>query len=251
MFKVQRISPLLGVSVVVMLYAGMGKAQVPSSPNLLPTTTQSPEAFGTNDYTIAMISALSFNGESFIPAAPLSRASQVNVVQHFYATLDIPAGVIIDYIGLNNSNDGTPLVTGVQIWQRYTNGGYDLVAGISNSAHIPYQTDINSAPIGFLYQTHLGNQLILDVGIAASPNPQYFGWVEVWWRRTVSPPQGSPTFNDVPTSHPFFQYIQALAASGVTSGCQASPPLYCPDRQITRGEMAVFLAKALGLHWPD
>jgi hypothetical protein len=25
---------------------------------------------------------------------------------------------------------------------------------------------------------------------------------------------------------------------------------YCPDRAVTRGERAVYLARALGLHWP-
>lgn len=63
----------------------------------------------------------------------------------------------------------------------------------------------------------------------------------------VSAAPGSATFNDVPISHPFFQFIEALKASGITGGCQASPPLYCPDNPVTRGQMAVFIAKALGL----
>jgi len=63
----------------------------------------------------------------------------------------------------------------------------------------------------------------------------------------VSPAPGSATFNDVPTNHAFFQFIEALSASGITGGCQAAPPLYCPDTPVTRGQMAVFLAKALGL----
>jgi hypothetical protein len=63
----------------------------------------------------------------------------------------------------------------------------------------------------------------------------------------VSPAPGTATFNDVPTTHPFFQFIEALHASGITGGCQASPPLYCPDNPVTRGQIAVFLAKALGL----
>jgi hypothetical protein len=65
----------------------------------------------------------------------------------------------------------------------------------------------------------------------------------------VSPPPPTATFNDVPTSHPFFQYVEALYASGITAGCQVSPPLYCPNSPLTRGQMAVFLAKALGLQW--
>lgn len=63
----------------------------------------------------------------------------------------------------------------------------------------------------------------------------------------VSPAPPTASFNDVPTSHPFFQYIEALYASGITAGCQAGPPLYCPAAALTRGQMAVFLAKALGL----
>jgi hypothetical protein len=51
----------------------------------------------------------------------------------------------------------------------------------------------------------------------------------------------------VPTTHLFYQYIEALAAAGITSGCGGGN--YCPDAAVTRGQMAVFLAKALGLHW--
>jgi hypothetical protein len=51
----------------------------------------------------------------------------------------------------------------------------------------------------------------------------------------------------VPTSHPYFQFIQALAASGITGGCGGGN--YCPDNPVTRGQMAVFLAKALGLQF--
>jgi hypothetical protein len=40
-----------------------------------------------------------------------------------------------------------------------------------------------------------------------------------------------------------------LSASGITAGCQTSPPLYCPNAPLTRAQMAVFLSKALGLYW--
>jgi hypothetical protein len=63
----------------------------------------------------------------------------------------------------------------------------------------------------------------------------------------VSPAPGTATFNDVPTTDPAFKFIEALFNAGITSGCQTSPPLYCPDKQVTRREMAVFLAVALGL----
>lgn len=70
-----------------------------------------------------------------------------------------------------------------------------------------------------------------------------------YYRLPVSPAPGTATFNDVPTSHPFFQYVEALAASGVTAGCGNGN--FCPDQPVTRGQMAVLLSKALGLHWPQ
>ena len=64
----------------------------------------------------------------------------------------------------------------------------------------------------------------------------------------VSPAPTTATFNDVPTGHPFFQFVEALAASGITAGCGGGD--FCPNAPLTRGQMAVFLAKALGLQWP-
>ena len=64
----------------------------------------------------------------------------------------------------------------------------------------------------------------------------------------VSPAPGTATFNDVPTSHSFFQFVEALSASDITAGCGAGN--FCPDAPLTRGQMAAFLAKGLGLQWP-
>lgn len=73
--------------------------------------------------------------------------------------------------------------------------------------------------------------------------------VRIRYNLQVSPAPGTATFNDVPTGHPQFQFIEALVASGVTAGCGAGN--YCPDANLTRGQMAVFLSKALGLHFPN
>ncbi len=71
--------------------------------------------------------------------------------------------------------------------------------------------------------------------------------LRVEWRRQVSPAPGVATFVDVPTTHFFFRWIEALAASGITAGCGPGPT-YCPDNPVTRAQMAVFLSVALGLH---
>jgi hypothetical protein len=76
-----------------------------------------------------------------------------------------------------------------------------------------------------------------------------FRGCNVTWNRQVSPAPASATFADVPVGHPYHQFIEALVDSGITAGCGGG--LYCVNAPITRGEMAVFLAAALGLHFPN
>ncbi len=61
----------------------------------------------------------------------------------------------------------------------------------------------------------------------------------------------SITFADVPSSHPFWRYIEAFYKAGITSGCSQTPKLFCPDNPVTRGEMAVFIERALGNFAPN
>ncbi|HEX6900072.1 MAG TPA: S-layer homology domain-containing protein [Thermoanaerobaculia bacterium] len=54
----------------------------------------------------------------------------------------------------------------------------------------------------------------------------------------------TPMFSDVPCSHPYAIWINEIARQGITGGC--SPGIFCPDGNITRGQMAVFLMVAVG-----
>ncbi len=85
-----------------------------------------------------------------------------------------------------------------------------------------------------------------EVGLAGVVEVKFRG-VFVHWYRQVSPAPASATFSDVPTNHWAFRHIEALADSGITAGCGATT--FCPDAPLTRAQMAVFLAKALGLHY--
>ncbi len=76
-----------------------------------------------------------------------------------------------------------------------------------------------------------------------------FRAVRIFYSLQVSPAPGFASFNDVPTSHPLFQYVEALYASGITAGCGGGN--FCPGMAVTRGQMAAFLAKALGLYFPN
>ncbi len=49
------------------------------------------------------------------------------------------------------------------------------------------------------------------------------------------------SFADVPSTNPFYAFIENLFHNGVTGGCATG---YCPGNNVTRAQMAVFLLKA-------
>ncbi len=56
------------------------------------------------------------------------------------------------------------------------------------------------------------------------------------------PPACAGIFGDVPCPSPFADWIEQLAAEGITGGCGGGN--YCPSNPVTRAQMAVFLLKA-------
>lgn len=65
------------------------------------------------------------------------------------------------------------------------------------------------------------------------------------------PPASGTRFDDVIPGDGILDwaddYIEELAAHGITGGCSASPPLYCPSAFVTRGQMALFLVRTFDL----
>jgi S-layer homology domain len=88
--------------------------------------------------------------------------------------------------------------------------------------------------------------LIASVSIATGFNVGLAG-MKVGYQLQVSPAPATATFGDVPTTSPQFKFIEALASAGITGGCGGGN--YCPGDSVTRGQMAVFLAVALGLEF--
>lgn len=61
---------------------------------------------------------------------------------------------------------------------------------------------------------------------------------------TVTPPPTPPVTVGPPAVDPAWAQIEALAREGVTAGC-GDGTTFCPDRTMTRREVAVWLAKAM------
>jgi len=119
--------------------------------------------------------------------------------------------------------------------------GYVIVSDSSAAGHVWRNFDsqgINKSVYHFLRARF--DEVSSDVRL---------GPVWLWYFRQVSPAPASATFADVPTGHWAFRFIEALVSSGITAGCGGGN--YCPDGNVTRAEMAVYLAAALGLDYPD
>lgn len=63
------------------------------------------------------------------------------------------------------------------------------------------------------------------------------------------PTPATQRYVDVPPTHPRYNFIDRLAALGITQGCNANPPMFCPDRPVTRAMMAAFIVRAFHIDY--
>jgi hypothetical protein len=61
----------------------------------------------------------------------------------------------------------------------------------------------------------------------------------------IPPPCTGNVFDDITCGTSFDPWIEQYSHDQITSGCQTSPPLYCPNDPVTRAQMAVFVEKAM------
>ncbi|HEY4229436.1 MAG TPA: S-layer homology domain-containing protein [Thermoanaerobaculia bacterium] len=219
-----------------------------------------PKAYGTSQDSIYHVPITDFvptnsswiTKDDFFPGS-LARVTTNCIGSCLYAIPRLPNGALLTgieaYFCNTDSNPGH--ILGVDLYRALYDGtgiiylgsgGYSATHNGCGEFVITDLTPLN-------YQVnYFNNQLYLQTTIDSEDGSQAIAGVNLFYRLQVSPAPPTADFGDVPTDHPYFQFIEALSGSGITAGCGNGD--YCPDRPITRGEMAVFLAKALGLQWP-
>ena len=85
-----------------------------------------------------------------------------------------------------------------------------------------------------------------DVGSTACPGLRFYVRLDELRSNVASRLAEPPTFSDISGSHAPF--IRDIAQRGITAGCGGSR--YCPDRLVTRAQMATFLQRAEGTQSP-
>jgi hypothetical protein len=71
---------------------------------------------------------------------------------------------------------------------------------------------------------------------------------------TAPVPPAAPTFADVPADYWAHAHVEQFAQLGITTGCGTDGQgrrLFCPDREVTRAEMAVFINRAKNFGSPS
>ncbi|HEY1252933.1 MAG TPA: S-layer homology domain-containing protein [Thermoanaerobaculia bacterium] len=170
-------------------------------------------------------------------------------ISGFVASPHLPSGALLTYFELDSCDQDPNLDVEAYLYACDDLGNCGSPTALKSSD--------NAIPCGYTSADVSGsgiqidnyrNQVTVVVATRSGNFDTRFAGVILGYKLQVSPPPLFADFNDVPTDHPYFQFIEALVASSITAGCGNGD--YCPDRAITRGEMAVFVAKALGLQWP-
>lgn len=261
----RKIAVWFGIAVGLSSVVPIAAAQVPSEPGAvtMPAVPQVPREQQLREFGAGTFNILNIGASQFVSKG-LGNAS-FNYYAHGYVTaaannstywapVVLPSGARVRVVDLfacdtnSSTSHVTATLTGYSGIPSPATGDYVVVTstalpgnGCGHSSLLIDHTISNDVTQG-------GSFYVINLFMGAADSSNRFKGVNLWWTRQVSPAPATASFADVPTEHWAFQFIEALRSSSITTGCGTG--VYCPDNNVTRAEMAVFLSRALGLHWP-
>ncbi len=176
----------------------------------------------------------------------------------FGAPLELPNGALIEAICFLLADNSAVADIRVSVWRTEVDlDPEDLELVASTPADDGYFTEcFEWAPPFLRYRSFadldhdfIGGYEFWELRIRLnSASDQLFRGAYVKFRTGTSPAPGSPTYDDVLPGQLIYPYVEAMTAAGITIGC--TPDSFCPNAPVTRGQLALMLGRALGLHWP-
>ena len=218
--------------------------------------TTSSALFGVSDTSTLMVSPNQFLAQV-----------ETDTVSHGGTSVTVRNGTSNDEIMANFNLPAGAIITGMTAYGYETSATddpvfyvfYNCPGGTYNGSGSGPSAAVTAGFVGGAYAvTSATSDLVVDnsdcvyevyadtSGSSTDVDQIIYG-VALRWKRQVSPDPAVATFLDVPVGAPFHREIEALASSGITAGCNGGN--YCPGNPVTRGQMAAFLARGLGLHW--
>lgn len=226
---------------------GIQQDEPAGSPEALLTP---PKTYGTTAWIVSPV-----NSFTFVPFDPSTQYGgdgangryTVSGPTCYEAAAILPTGALVTGLGMDwcdTSNSDALTATLFVCGSGACTIPYSLTtSGLANGCWVSTATGGTGAQVNNNAYTYT-----VQVCTGGTGSSLLFRTARVFYSLQVSPAPATATFTDVPTSHGFFRFVEALAAAGITGGCGGGN--FCPDSPLTRGQMAVFLATALGLHFP-
>jgi hypothetical protein len=217
--------------------------------------TTPPTTFGTTDPVRYVLNAYAFNvvtSDTTIAGDALGFRWITSGDNRLRAPVMLPAGALINWIeikGCISDPSGQLTMTAKLLntnifdsGERLTQLGQVTAAPVGGCAHwgalVLPAAEVNHG---------LGSYFV-EVTFGSNTDATRLLAVVLGYSLQVSKAPATATFADVPVGHPYHRFVEALNSAGITGGCGGGH--YCPNEPVTRGQLAVFLAVALGLHFP-
>jgi hypothetical protein len=234
----------VGLSLCTISFASVLLAEQPDPPKTYGTASVSYHRVAFSEFSpeasASGYSDLFFGGH--FARYPASSAGFLVAVPH------LPSGALVDSVELDYCDTSAADDLSLTVYgSNYLGGAIALLgtATSSGSAGCDFSVaDVSAA--GFVVNNNT-NQIVLQALIGPTDGSVAISGAIVRYFLQVSPDPPGATFLDVPAGHPQHQFIEALVAAGITAGCGSGN--FCPNAPLTRGQMAVFLSKALGLQF--
>jgi hypothetical protein len=159
------------------------------------------------------------------------------------AAINLPSGAYLQLARLYyyDAHAGNVIMT---IYREWANDAWETLGSFTTNTSSGWGSGVATLN----HTIRNGDSMYLvRVGVSAATPTLSFMGVRLYWRRQIRTGLSHP-FGDIGFLPAEFQNsIAALAASGITTGTSATT--YSPSNSVTRAQMAVFLARALGLYW--
>lgn len=216
---------------------------------------------------ISPMSLLNWNGCMMHMAYANCPGITNNTRIYYQAPFELPEGAKVQNIRvwyLDNSNSGAvefgvvsnklPLTNGyTSSTAQYVATGVSFNSGVASSntskqiATLTPTTDFTFNSWEMAGSVPVHKEYLIQVVFPANNTLTLFEGALIAYQRQIAPAPATASFTDIPTNHPFFNEVEQLKKSGITLGCGNGQ--FCPDSPVTRGQMAAFLSRALGLQW--
>jgi hypothetical protein len=184
-------------------------------------------------YADGITSGCSASPLSFCPDKEITRAEAAQLIYHTFFTTNTPRPIVtVTPVPPTAPPTAPPTTPPVSIFSdvSMTHWAYTPILNMYNSGII---AGCSTNPLSFCPDQNIRRDAISVLLMKAKYGTNY-GFTAA----------ATPIFADVPNGNIYRPFIEKLYTDGITGGCSTNPLSFCPERNITRDQVAVLLVRA-------